>query len=205
MAEGHPPPRGELQEFVDAAVLARRGEPPAALLAELTYVYGHRAAALAVPADPAEPATYPWGEPTTMAGLLEVRVLDCWVHEQDIRRAVGRPGGLGSPGARVAWDVFVDALPRIVARRVGAPPGTTVRLTVVGEVGADLAVTVDGERHGRFVPPAEAELPQAHLTLGWESYARLSCGRGSRADHHVWLAGDRELGEEVLAQLAVTP
>jgi len=203
MAEGHPTP-GDFQDWVDAAVYERRGQPPARILAELTYVYDHRTATLADPPDPQAPANYPWGEPTTEEGLLATRVFDCWVHEQDIRRAVGRPGGLGSPGARVARDVFVRSLPRIVARRVGAPPRTTIRLTVVGEVGADLAVTVDDSRRGRFVPVAE-HLPTAHLTLEWESYARLSCGRGNRADHHVWLSGDRELGERILAELAITP
>lgn len=204
MAEGHPTPH-DFQTFVDSAVVERRGQPPSQILAELTYVYGHRTATLADPPDPAAPANYPWGEPTTEEGLLVTRVFDCWVHEQDIRRAVGRPGGLGSPGARVARDIFVNALPRIVARRARAPRGSTVRLTVVGEVGADLAVAVDGDRRARFVPAGNAELPTAHLTLGWEAYSRLSCGRGTRDDHHVWLAGDRDLGERVLAALPITP
>lgn len=204
MAEGHPTPR-DFQRWVDAAVAERRGQPAAKILAELGYVYEHRAATLADPPDPEAPATFPWGAPTTAEGLLETRVLDCWVHEQDIRRAVGRPGNLGSPGARVARDVFVAAFPRIVARRAGAPPGTTVRLTVLGEVGLDLMVTVDETHRGRVVPPTATALPAAHLTLGWQSYARLSCGRGSRTDHHVWPAGDRDLGERILARLAITP
>jgi hypothetical protein len=132
-------------------------------------------------------------------------VLDCWVHEQDVRRAVFRPGDLGSPGARVARDVFLDSLPRIVAKRIGAQAGTTVRLTVVGEVGLDVAVAVDESGRAATLPLSEAEYPDAHATMSWEAYARLSAGRGDRADHHVWLAGDRTLGERLLAGLAVTP
>ena len=36
--------------------------------------------------------------PGTMADFLHIRVLDCWIHEQDMRRAVGKPGHLWRPG-----------------------------------------------------------------------------------------------------------
>ena len=39
---------------------------------------------------PDEPRIGPFG-PTTLHGLMESRVLDLWVHEQDIREAIGRP------------------------------------------------------------------------------------------------------------------
>lgn len=205
MAEGHPAPTVPFQDWVDAAVAGQRGRPRHAVLAELTALYDKRDAQLSTPPDPRTATTYPWGRPTTVEDLLATRVLDCWVHEQDIRRAIGRPGNLDSPGARVTRDQFLRSLPRIVARHGGAPAGSTVRLTVLGDVGLDVAVAVDESHRGRLVPASEAEPPTAHVTLGWESYARLSAGRGERADHQTWVTGDRSLGERVLAHLAVTP
>jgi uncharacterized protein (TIGR03083 family) len=206
MADGFPPvPAHEFQRWIDSAVTARRGRPRAAVLAELVAVVDQREAQLAEPVEPDRPAQYPWGPPTTVEQLLRTRVLDCWVHEQDIRRAVDVPGDLGSPGARVTRDVFVQALPRIVAKRAGVPAGTVVRLTVIGEVGLDVAVAVDKSGRGTTVELAPNDLPDTHLTLSWETYARLSAGRGERADHQVWLTGDRLVGERVLAALAVTP
>ena len=35
---------------------------------------------------------------------MRIRVFDCWLHEQDIRDAVGRPGGEDGPAASVALD-----------------------------------------------------------------------------------------------------
>ena len=41
------------------------------------------------------PTQTPTG-PGTVADFLHIRVLDCWSHEQDMRRAVGAPGGFDS-------------------------------------------------------------------------------------------------------------
>ncbi len=203
MASGHPPPAG-FQEWIDADVHRRRGQSRAEVLHELTEVARLRGRQLADPPDPAGPATYPWGEPTTVADLLGTRVFDCWVHEQDVRRAVGRPGGLDAPGGYVARDILVPLLPRIVARRAKAPAGATVRLTVTDQIGMDLVVAVDDSGRGRLAPTVAGH-PTAHITLAWESYARLSAGRGQRAEHHAVVTGDRELAERVLAHLAITP
>lgn len=205
MAEGHPLPTAPFQEWVDGPVLERRGRPRDGVLAELSALYDKREAQLSELPDPDAPATYPWGEPTTVEELLATRVLDCWTHEQDIRRAIGRPGNLGSPGARVTRDQLLRLLPRIVARRGGAAPESTVRLTVLGDVGFDVAVAVDDARRGRLMPLSVAGQASTHVTIGWESYARLSAGRGDRADHRFWVTGDRPLGERILAELAVTP
>jgi uncharacterized protein (TIGR03083 family) len=205
MASGYPPvPPGEFQRWVDSGVVSRRNLPRTAVLQELSEICDEREAQLAALPDAESPATFPWGPQTTIEQLLRTRVFDCWVHEQDIRRAVDRPGDLGSPGARVARDMFRSLLPRLVAKRAGAGPGTVLRLTVIGEVGLDVGVIVDDSGRGKLVAPSDDDLPDTHLTLTWEAYSRLSCGRGDRADHHVWLAGDRTLGERVLAGLPVT-
>jgi uncharacterized protein (TIGR03083 family) len=197
-------PPGGFGEWVDAAVLARRGKSRTDVLDELREVYAERAAQLAESADPQAPAIYPWGVPTTLERLLAVRAFDCWVHEQDIRRAVGRPGNLGSPGAEVTATSILDSLPRIVAKAAAAPPGSAVRLVVTGEVPLDVTVRVDDRGRGAVVP-SDGGPPTTELQLTWEAFSRLACGRGDRADHAVRITGDRDLGERVLAHVAVTP
>ena len=64
------------------------------------------------------------GQDVTTLGtrdLLPFRVFDAWVHEQDMRRAVGRPGDLDTPVAAAALDRIVGTMPFVVGKRAGAP------------------------------------------------------------------------------------
>lgn len=204
MAAGHPRPEEGYQAWSAGPVLARRNAIPAEILDELREVYEQRLVQVERDAiDPDAPAHTPTGAQVTTEVLLRGRVFDVWAHEQDIRRAVGRPGNLASAAAAIAGEWLVASLPKIVAREAEAPPGATVRLTTTGEVPIDVAVAVDRSHRGRLVAPGRSA--QTHLTLRWESYTRLSCGRGARADHEVRVTGDRALAERVLAHLAVTP
>jgi uncharacterized protein (TIGR03083 family) len=204
MVEGHPPPEEGFEAWAAGPVLARREVPPAAVLDELREVYERRRVQLDRGGiDPDRPTQMATGQPMTLGQLLRVRVLEVWVHEQDVRRAVGRPGNLDSPAAAITGELFVAALPRVVARSAGAPRGSVVRLTTTGEVAMDLAVAVDRAGRGALTSPDRPSL--THLTMSWESFTRLCAGRGSHSDHEVRAAGDRELAERILANLALTP
>lgn len=204
MAEGHPPPSEEFAEWAAAPVRERRHLPAAKVLVELRQAYEWRRMQLeSDPIDPEQPAHMATGQPMPLARLLEVRALDVWVHEQDIRRAVGKPGNLDSAAAAIAGELFVAALPRIVAKAAKAPPGAAVRLTTTGEVEMDVVVEVNSDGRGALVSPDRPVT--THATLSWEAYTRLSCGRGSRDDYEVTVVGDRRLADRVLANLTITP
>jgi uncharacterized protein (TIGR03083 family) len=113
--------------------------------------------------------------PGTVAKLLGFRIFDSWVHEQDMRGALERPGDLDSATARFSTQMMVDVLPYVVGKKVGAPDGSTVVLALTGPIDTTTAVGVtDGRARALDVVP---ELPTVMLTVASDTYGRLSCGR----------------------------
>jgi uncharacterized protein (TIGR03083 family) len=195
--------RGDMGRFVEVAVDARRGSAPDAVLAELVEVVEQRRAALAAAVgDPVGPAPGFFGTVDRMLGL---RPFDIWAHEQDIRRAVGRPGNLDGAGALAARDRLRLALPYVVGQVVGAPPGTVVRWEVAGPLAFSATVTVGDDGRAVDVGDRTGAAPDVRLEMGWETFVLLGCGRRPPAAVDVVVRGDAELGTQVLAAMPVTP
>jgi uncharacterized protein (TIGR03083 family) len=141
--------------------------------------------------------------PGTVADLLRFRIFDSWVHEQDMRRGLDRPGNLDSPAARQALDMMVGVLPYIVGKKVGAPDGSTVVLVLTGPLPTTAAAEVVDGRAGAVDPlPAD---PTVTLTLASDEFARLACGRSDPSEALVTgvvaIDGDVLLGGEIVRQL----
>ena len=131
--------------------------------------------------------------------FMQVRVMDCWVHEQDIRVATARPGHHSGPAARIAIDRLASGLPFVVGKQAAAPEGSIVRFDVSGP----LARRVDvGMSEGRARVVAEGSAaPTVTLAMDQQTLWRLTGGRMTGADALgqglVRLSGDRALGERV--------
>jgi uncharacterized protein (TIGR03083 family) len=162
----------------------------------------------------ADPPTDGKGDPPRTPGkigwnwetLLSNRVVDVWMHDQDIRRAVGRPGGMNTAGAAHTIATFTRSFPYTVGKRVAPPAGTTVVLDVTGVSPVHLAVVVD--ESGRAVPlTTEPEQPTASLRMDVETFIILAGGRRpvSELEVEVEVDGDKELAGRVLDAMAVTP
>jgi uncharacterized protein (TIGR03083 family) len=160
----------------------------------------------------AEPPTDGKGTPPRTPGkigwdwetLLSNRVVDVWMHEQDIRRAVGRPGGMNTPGANHTVASFARAFPFVVGKRVAPPAGTTAVLHVRGVSPVHLAVEI--AETGRAMPLAgNPEQPTVSLSMDVETFTILAGGRRPAADLDVEVTGDVVLGDQILAAMAVTP
>ena len=206
MSAGHPLPERGMAQWAVEPVAARHNREPQAVLDELRVVYARRLAEIAAsPPDPDLTTHTAYGLPVTLGTLWSFRAFDVWVHEQDARRAVGRPGNLDAPGAHVGKGFFTAQLPRIVAKLAGAPPGSVVRVTATGPMSLDLAVQVGDDGRGSQVPVTEHDRPTAHIATDWETYARLGCGRIAPDTAVVTVDGDRELAHRVLANLTITP
>ena len=193
--------------YTEGGPVARRGWDAEEVVDELETSAATRLAALraepptdgAVPA-PVTPGNIGW----TWETLLSNRALDVWMHEQDVRRAVGRPGGLDSAAARHTVGVFARGFAYVVGKRVAPPAGTSVLLEVTGAqpVHAAVGVGEDGRATRLREDPAA---PTVTLRMDTETYVVLSGGRRTPADVRVDVAGDAELGGRVLASMAVTP
>lgn len=92
--------------------------------------------------------------------FMEIRVFDCWIHEQDIRSAVRRPGHEDGPCAEMSVDEVVRALGFIVGKQASAPDGSAVTIELIGPVYRTVHVAVDGRAVvvTKLVRPATATL-----------------------------------------------
>ncbi|XRQ04759.1 maleylpyruvate isomerase family mycothiol-dependent enzyme [Actinomadura welshii] len=193
--------RNDLGRRVEKSVHVRRPVPGPEVAAELADALERRLAQLPG-IDPERIVTLPDGTEGTYARLMKVRAMDCWTHEQDIRRAVGRPGNLDGPAAHCFWEVLSRGLPIVVARRAKAGPGRTVAFKISGPPDFHVAVHVDDDGRGSWAEPGE---PDAELAMDWETYVRLTAGRCTPEAVTVRLTGDQDLANRVLANMAITP
>lgn len=192
---------------IESWVEARRDVPGSDVLGELRSVSIRRVAALrrlsAQEWEAIGPS--PVGQ-VSMRTFMEVRIFDCWMHEQDIRRALGRPGHLEGDVVEVALGRIMGALGVIVGKRAGAPDGSSVVLDVVGPSQRSIAVVVDGRAKVVDVVPDD---PTARVRLSLEALAALGGGRRSPheaiASGEVELVGDVELARRVVQSLPFTP
>jgi uncharacterized protein (TIGR03083 family) len=197
--------KGWMGLYTEQGVVARRDRTRDELINEIREATTSRHTALL-----ADPPTDGSAKPDRIFGgigwnwetLLRNRPLDVWMHEQDVRRAVGRPGGLDSPAAAHTVDYLSESLGYVLAKRAGAAPGTSLRLDVEGH--APVAFVVGDDGRGRRLD----ELPDAltvAIATDRESFAVLAGGRRTPPEGAVRIDGDVDLGRRVLDLLAVTP
>ncbi|MHC5702918.1 maleylpyruvate isomerase family mycothiol-dependent enzyme [Streptomyces sp. PKU-MA01144] len=199
--------RSEFARYMEMQVDVRRHHTAPEMTSELEYTIIRRNRQLRNEnRSPETMVRAPLGAEQTLEQAYRMRAFDVWVHEQDLRAALNAPGNLDSPGAFVARDQFISALPKVVAKGAGAPPHSAVVVDVHGpveflrtvRVGADGRGTVDGS-------PSLG--PAVTLALDWETYVRLAAGRvrpAAVADR-IKIEGDPGLAEAILESFAVTP
>jgi uncharacterized protein (TIGR03083 family) len=205
----HKPPAGAhvrnpIGEANEIDVDWRRSRSPAEVVAEFDEVAAERLATLRAGTheDFAAESWTPTG-PGTVADFLAIRLLDIWAHEQDMRRAVGRPGHRDGPVVEHALGRLASGLPYVVGKKAAAPDGTTVVFEILGPSARKAAVGVKGGR-ARPIEPVP-ELPTAIVTLDQDVFTRLTCGRADPTavlnSGEVTLSGDTDLARRVVLQM----
>jgi uncharacterized protein (TIGR03083 family) len=195
--------RNQIGGFNEAWVVSLAGLPRSAVLDQLAEVTAERRQALAkmTEEDFSAPSWTPVGQ-ADYRRFMQIRVFDCWVHEQDVRDAVGRPGHEAGPAVEQSVDEIVRALGYLVGKKAGAPDGSSVRFELTGPVERQVDVAVEGR--ARVVESIDGS-PSVTLTVPTPTFTRLACGRvepSSAAD--IGIAGEEALGRRVVESLPFT-
>jgi uncharacterized protein (TIGR03083 family) len=194
--------RNELGQRTEHEVDARRHLDGAAVLAEFDELVAQRRKQVNALTDE-ELAADSWTPlgPGTLLDFMQIRILDFWVHEQDVRRAVGRPGDLDGPVAEHTLDRLLRGLSMVVGKRVAPAADTSISFELTGPVRRAVTIgTLDGRAKPIEPPPGGST---ASIAMDSESFLVLVCGRRTREQvaANVRVGGDQQLAENVLANL----
>lgn len=197
--------RSPMGQFTEIGVLTRRDAAPASVVDEIRRYASvrHDELIASPPEDAAAPAPGVFGAIGWTTGkLLRNRPLDVWLHEQDIRRATGRPGNLDTPGALHTADYLLEGVGFVLAKKAGGAPGSTVVVEVEGHAPYAFTVTQDGKG-----VPVTTPVPDPTVTLSTdrETYVLLAGGRASADPANVTITGDSALGAKIVENLNITP
>jgi uncharacterized protein (TIGR03083 family) len=179
-------------------------EPPEAMLLRFHDVTRRRAESLSAMGP--EEFDAPTHTPVGMAPyrrFMEIRAFDCWLHEQDIRSAVRRPGHEDGRCAEVSVDEVVRALGFIVGKQASVPDGSAVTIELIGPIYRTVHVAVEG----RAAVVTKLDRPAtATLHLPSTLFVRLAGGRADALPGHdmIRIDGDLDLGRRIAQNLAFT-
>ncbi|HEX9695490.1 MAG TPA: maleylpyruvate isomerase family mycothiol-dependent enzyme [Actinomycetota bacterium] len=194
--------RNPLGAMNEAQVAERRAWPPEDVLTEFLELTAERLKVIAeMSADQMDAeVTGPLGA-GKLRDFLNIRVMDSFLHEQDMRRATGTPGAMETEAALFAVERMRAALPMVVGKKAAAPEGSTVAFRIDGPAGFTGTVTMEGGR-GRFDLGAPSN-PTTMLCMDAEAFLILAGGRRAPGGVGVTVEGDSALAERVLNSLNV--
>ena len=140
--------------------------------------------------------------PGTVEQLLEMRILDCWVHEQDIRRAVGRRGNLNGDVAIHTYGQMSKIMPYVVGKKCGASDGDSVLFRINGEHSWEIPIIMESRRAHEVTSLSD---PSVTIELDCEMFQCLCAGRVNSdlaiRSGDVDISGDTTLGTMVVSEM----
>lgn len=188
----------------EGVTVYRRLSPP--VLIDLMQVACEQSARFHESLDPLAPAAFAvsWaGEEKSLNWFDTARELtERWHHQQQIRLATNRPGGMVPELYHPVLDCFVRGLPHLY-RDVVAPVGTVLLLEISGESGGKWLLSRGSTGWG-FVNGGAGDfssrvtIPQE---LAWRIFTKGLDGKLALAQ--VKIEGDSELGEKVLSLTSI--
>lgn len=142
--------------------------------------------------------------PDTYGRFMRVRIFDCWMHEHDIRDALGQPVStdeLVGPATELALDEMATSMGFVVGKRGGAPEGSRVSIELMGPVGRTINVAVEGK--ARVVDDFGADHPTSTIRLDTLLFTRLAGGRTPVVEHdnQITYGGDEAVGRRIVENL----
>ncbi|MGA2969496.1 MAG: maleylpyruvate isomerase family mycothiol-dependent enzyme [Acidimicrobiales bacterium] len=135
----------------------------------------------------------------------ETRVLDSWIHLQDIRDALLEPADDHGAAEEIVINRFEGALPFIIGKKMGAHEGTVIHINLTGRLARTIVLAVENARavvvhDGDLVPTLEFTTPVA---LFWRRAAgRISAPAFLNASA-TDVRGDHDLAEHFAEALTI--
>lgn len=136
--------------------------------------------------------------------FMQIRLFDAWMHEQDIRECLIRPGNESGRLAEAAVEEVQRMLGYVVGKRAGAAPGSTVTFELVGPVYQTIHMAVDDRAE---VVDHLDTTPTTTVRLSSSLLLRLSGGRLSMLPDRLGgleFEGDLDLARRIVAGLSFT-
>jgi uncharacterized protein (TIGR03083 family) len=206
LAEGvDPPADGDLLRF-EIQVDFRRRLPPAEILDQFRRSTKRGLELRRKSERSAEEISEgPFGWKLPYWRLMSIRTFDLFAHEQDIRRALGRPGNLDGKAAALVCDLCSEALPGILPARVDGLATQQVVIEAVqteGRPGRRIAIgaTTRADRDG---PDRVDEVTSA--TIPFDDLLAFACGRSDASAARMTVIGNAELVTQMLSSMGFTP
>ena len=137
-----------------------------------------------------------------LGDLLVVRAFELWVHDNDVRRAVGLPPSVPDPPVlRLMSDLAARMLP-YAAARMGLPP-VDVHLVLTGTGGGTWDVAIGQGAESKSVSGQEA-VSQESLAIVTDAvgFCRLAANRVTPAELSPHITGDEGRAVSVLTAAA---
>ena len=204
--EVSPHVRNDIGAFNEVWIESLRGKSPDEMRALFADLMTKRLTALEAMSQEAwdEVMLTPAGQ-DTLGRFMQIRVMDCWMHEQDIRDAVGRPGNEVGLPSEVMLDEVETALGFVVGKKAGVESGQSVTfaLTDNGSVVREIHVAVDDRANVIDSLPGPATTT---LTMPIGVMTRRCAGRVAphQLREQISIDGDADVAERVLANQAYT-
>jgi uncharacterized protein (TIGR03083 family) len=204
--EGSPPEhvRNDIAAFNEVWVQALATATPEEMLERFDEVTSQRLVELReMPQGEWDAETMTPAGRNTYGRFMQIRVFDCWFHEQDIREAVGRPGHNAGQAVVVTLDEVTNALGFVVGKRAMVPEGCSVTFELTGSSGRLIHVAVTDR--ARVVDQLE-DPATVTLSMGVVVFTRLCGGRVTpdQVSDQITVTGDAAIGQRVLDNLAYT-
>jgi uncharacterized protein (TIGR03083 family) len=142
--------------------------------------------------------------PDSYGRFMRIRVFDCWMHEQDIRMAIGRPSSdaeLEGSASRLSLDEVAATLGFVVGKLAKAPDGSRIQFDLTGPLARSIRVDVDGR--AQVVQDFGGLDPTATVRVDALQFTRLAGGRPmcpARAQD-VELGGERDAAARIVERL----
>ena len=183
-------------------IMSRRSKPPRDIVREFVAVTGLRIDYLRNEKDFSVKVESPVGM-GSLADQVSVRIFDCWIHQQDIKMAIGAKCDFVSAAANLSFDRMYSVMPFVVGKKVAPINGTKILFEIhCDEKVVQKAVHVSDNKASFSSDSVDHDVS---IVCTDELFFLLTCGRISPEkairDGSVEFRGDKLLGERVASNM----